>query len=332
MKEELCESCELSRVEVTEDMEAGPPYKLCKECHHRLMHRALRPLEYFNLTARHGHSFLLHDDFYDNNTGEAIQPEIGVENADDFPFPVLNELANDTERLIDFAIVQIIPDDIVFEHIKRHDKAVVLAVLNKRLQLNEALKYKLLEIAAYGLGNFAEDWVREIWKRRTNEDLSIYAEALANCLPFDEGFGHLTRELESEDNKQLGHKIGVLIYFERPETLDWIERMKDRILNVSGSWGNLTAASKFDWKRAQRWINEGRPLSLIALDALMYCTTIGDRQNQIPWFSNHPPKLIDADKPEIIASTVNDYMKIDSVPRVRTVGNRIIENLFGVEE
>ena len=161
MKEDTCESCEVNKVEITEDIEAGPSYKLCKSCHHRLRHLALRPLEYFNLTAKHGHSFLLHDDFYDNDTGEAGQPKISVVNANDFPFPVLDELINDIERLIDFAIVQFITDDIVFGHIKQHDKAKVLAVLNKRLQRNEALKYKLLEIAANGLGDYAESWVRD---------------------------------------------------------------------------------------------------------------------------------------------------------------------------
>ncbi|HYI77549.1 MAG TPA: hypothetical protein VEW65_07990 [Chryseolinea sp.] len=332
MKDDICESCETNRASITEEIEVGPPYKLCEDCHHRLVNLALRPLEYFNLTARHGHSYLLHDDFYDNGNGEATAPEIDVVNPEGFPFPTLEHVKHDTNRLIDFAIVQFITDDSVFDVIMTHDKTAVLHVLNKRLMDNEGLKYKLLEVAANGLGSFAESWVREIWKRRTTENLSIYAEALTKCLPFQEAFQELTTELEKEDNKQLGFKIEILIYFERQETLDWIEKIKDRIINVSDSWGNLTAASKFDWKRAQRWINEGRPLSLIALDALMYCTTIGERQNQILWFRKHPPKLVDAAKPEIIASVVNDYMKKDTVPRVKNVGNRIIKNLFEIVE
>ena len=332
MKENICESCETTKASITEEIEAGPPYKLCKDCHHRLINRALRPLEYFNLTAKHGHSYLLHDDFYDNKNGEATASEIDVVDAEEFPFPTLDEIKHDTSRLIDFAIVQFIMDDSVSDLIKTHDKTVVLDILKKRFIANEGLKYKLLEIAANGLGSFAESWVRDIWKNRRNEDLSIYAEALAKCLPFEEAFQALTNELEKEDNKQLGHKIGVLIHFGRPETLDWIEKVKGRIVNISDSWGNLTAASKFDWKRAQKWIHTGRPLSLIALDALMYCTTIGDRQNEIPWFRKHPPALIDADKPENIAAIVNDYMKKDSVPRAKSVGNRIIKNLFGIAE
>lgn len=330
MKEETCESCEINKVEVTEDIEAGPKYKLCKSCHHRLTNLALRPLEYFNLTAKHGHSFLLHDDFYDNDTGEAGQPKISVEHADDFPFPVLSELTNDIEKLIDFAIVQFITDDIVFGHIKQHDKAEVLTVLNKRLQRNEALKYKLLEIAANGLGDYAESWVRDNWRQRKKDELLIFAEAMTKCLPFSEAFRELTMEIEKADNKELSNKIGALIHFERAETLDWIESVKDRISNISEYWGTLTAASKLSWARTKKWIEAGRPLSLIALDGLNYCTTTGSRQNQSFWFQKHPPKLIDPDKPEVMAKVINDYLKVDSVPRVKNVVSRITDNLFEV--
>jgi hypothetical protein len=164
MKEETCESCEINKVEVTENIEAGTPYKLCKSCHERLRYLALRPLEYFNLTTKHGHSFLLHDDFYDNDTGEAEQPKINIENADQFPYPNLDETANDIEKLIDFAIVQFTTDGKTFSYIKKHPKAKVLECLNQRLIKNEAIIYKLLEIAANGLGNYAENWVRNNWK------------------------------------------------------------------------------------------------------------------------------------------------------------------------
>ena len=157
MEKETCESCDINQVEVTEDIEAGPVYQLCKDCRNRLINRGLRPLEYFNLTARHGHSYLLHDDFYDNDTGEACAPEIDVETPERFPFPTLNNVKDNIERLIDYAIVQIITDDIVFFHIRQHDKAKVLESLKHRLQKNDALNYKLLEIAANGLGDFAEN-------------------------------------------------------------------------------------------------------------------------------------------------------------------------------
>lgn len=332
MKADRCESCEINQVEIKEDIEAGPPYQLCKGCHHRLVNFGLRPLEYFNLTAKHGHSYLLHDDFYDGKTGEACASKIDVMNPENFPFPSLDEIKDNLERLIDFAIVQYFAEDVTFFYIQQHDKSKVLETIDQRLVKNKAIAYKLLEIAARGLGQFAEKWVRQRWNERGKEDVSIFAEALAKCLPFDEAFSELTREIEKEEDKKLAMKVMSLIHFEHPETLDWIEKMKSRITSVSDSWGNLTAASKLDWPRAKKWLEDGRPISLIALDALIYCTTTGPRLNQILWFREHPPKLISPDKLEVIAQTINDYVKKDSVPRVKNSANKIIDNLFKVAE
>jgi hypothetical protein len=169
-------------------------------------------------------------------------------------------------------------------------------------------------------------------ERNKNKDPIIFAEALTKCLPFEDAFTEITRQIELEENKNLPTKVMALVYFERPETLDWIEKIKSRITNVSESWGNLTAASKLDWSRAKNWLEVGRPLSLIALDALIYCTTTGPRLNQILWFREHPPKLINPNKLEVMADIINDYVKKDRVPRVKKSANRIIENLFKVVE
>ena len=328
-----CESCGLTRTLIIEDSGLGSPFKVCEECYRRLLNKALRPLEFFNLTAKHGDAYWLHDDFYDFETGEATAPEEDVVDSDKFPFPNLHEVKHNTDRLIDFAIVQFFIDDSVIGIIKSHDPSLVLEILKERLQKNEALNYKLFNIAANGLGSFAEIWIRENWKKRKkDEHLSIYAEAMIRCLPFKEAFEELTQEIELKEDKHINNEIGNLIYFERSETLDWIEKVKGRIFNVSDSWGTLAASSQFDWVRAEKWITEGRPLSLIAIDALMYCTTIGDRRNQIPWFQDHPPKLLNSEKPEIMASVLNEYLKKDNVPRVKNTVRRIINNLFHIVE
>src|SRR5215204_1738464 len=81
----ICESCRTRPVEIFELPEKGAQlYRLCTQCHHRLINYALRPLEFFNLAAIHGHSFHLHDDFYDDDTGEATQPEIEIEEPENF--------------------------------------------------------------------------------------------------------------------------------------------------------------------------------------------------------------------------------------------------------
>ena len=82
-----CESCNSKDVEIDEPAAHGnSPYHLCRDCHRRLLNRSLRPIEFFNLVAIHGHDALLHDDLYDD-TGKAEQPNETVINADKFPFP-----------------------------------------------------------------------------------------------------------------------------------------------------------------------------------------------------------------------------------------------------
>src|ERR1044071_3903018 len=99
-----CESCNCNEVETTVVYDAQlSPMLLCAACEYRLLNKALRPSEFFHLAAIHGHCYYLHDDFYDDSTGEATQPRIEVTEADKFPFPKLEDVKTDLPRLIDFA-------------------------------------------------------------------------------------------------------------------------------------------------------------------------------------------------------------------------------------
>ena len=138
----------------------------------------------------------------------------------------------------------------------------------------------------------------------------------------------VTKEVEQSPDNLLADNSSALLYFQSNKTLEWIEKVKGRINNVSSTWGTLSAASMFNWQKAEKWLNEGRPLSLIALDALVYCTTTGERLNQALWLREHPPTLLNAPKPEIIANTLTAYLEKDSVPRTKIAVGQIINNLF----
>ena len=75
-------------------------------------------------------------------------------------------------------------------------------------------------------------------------------------------------------------------------------------------------------------MTRNRPLSLIALDALNYCTTKGDRLNQSLWMRALNPKLLGSPNRELVIKTLNEYLEIDNVPRTRNIINRIIKNKF----
>jgi len=328
-----CESCNINDFEVEQLADEGQnPYYLCRLCLDRLINKALRPLEFFNLTAIHGHSFYLHDDFYDYETGEATQPDIEVLQPDKFPFPDFEQIKNNLDRLIDFVFVQYFTQDYVIKQLKQFDKKETLKNIDKKVKYSRAINYKAYEVIGKVIGKEAKDWLKNEWTNRKENELLIFAEAISKCFDFDEAFETLTSEIECESDKSLPENISALLYFQSDKTLDWIEKVIHRTSNISTNWGTLAATSQFTWVRADKWLNAGRPLSLIAIDALLFCTMTGDRQNQAFWLQQHTPKLTDNPRPEIIANKLKDYLSKDNVPRTKNAVNKIIDNIFQVTE
>lgn len=101
-----------------------------------------------------------------------------------------------------------------------------------------------------------------------------------------------------------------------------------RVVNISQTWGQLAASSHFTWERAEKWLEVGRPLSLIALDALIFCTTKNERLNQSLWMRELNPTLKDNIKIECIAEKISEYKQKDNVARVKFAVNKIIANLY----
>lgn len=328
-----CESCNIREIEAEAYAdEVQNPFRLCIPCRDRLINRALRPSEFFNLTAIHGHNYYLHDDFYDYDTGEATQPEIEVIDAGIFPFPDFEQIKNDLSSLIDFSFVQYFTEDFVINELQKFDKLEVLKRLKEKVSYNRAINYKAYEITGKVVGKLAEEWIKSEWSNRQENELQIFAEPLAKCLDFEEAFEILTKVLESGDDKFLSENVSALLYLQNEKTLDWIEKVCERIKNISSNWGQLAASSNFSWDRANKWLTIGRPLSLIALDSLIYCTTIGERLNQSIWLRELNPRLVDNPRPESIANGLRDYLTVDSVPRTKNAIEAIIENIFEIEK
>jgi hypothetical protein len=326
-----CECCKDRNIEIEEptDIPEGP-FRLCKPCHHRLINLALRPLEFFNLAAIHGADHFLHDDFYDDQTGEAMQPKVDVIEPGNFPFPDFETIKNDIDRLVDFAFVQLSTKEYVFDRLKQFNKKEIVATVDKKVKYNRGINYKAYEMVAEVVGVEAEHWVKNEWLNRRPHEFSYFAKALIKCLPFDEAFEALTNEIERMDDRSIPKNIFALRYLESDRTLDWIERIIPRIDNISESWGVLAATSKFSWVRADKWLGLGRPLSLIAIDALYLCTQPESSRHESSGVQKPQYKLTDAPLPEVIATRLNEYLLIDNVPRTKASINRIIENVFMV--
>lgn len=316
-----CQSCRRNEVAIV-DPQDNPqyPYRLCKQCHQRLTNRCLRPLEYFNLKAVHGEVYLLHYDFYDDD-GTADQPFYPVFQDQRLCFPKLSDFSSNVERILDLSFVKFFLDDEILEALSSFPKPEVLASLESRLRENEIHSIRIFEIVGKVLGSFAAEWVRNVaLSEFANDDEGILtcAQMLSNCLPKEEGFQMCLDVLDRiESPMQLGESMPCLIHFRNQRALDWVEKNINRIESLSSSWGRVAAASHPDWPRIVKWLDQGRPLSLVALDTLYNCSTESDTPNAAPWFRRNVVKLLQPDEPQRMTEKLIAYLSTDNVPRTR---------------
>lgn len=162
------------------------------------------------------------------------------------------------------------------------------------------------------------------------DDFLDRASVISETLDKDEAFKILTKEIDSCDDRLINEYITALNYIRHEKVLDWIEKNIQRTNNIGLNWGHLAASSQFNWTRADKWLTLGRPLSLVSLDALIFCTTVDERLNQSPWMRKIKPRLTDNPKPDIVASRLSDFLKTDNVHRTRVTVDKIVANLFDI--
>jgi hypothetical protein len=316
-----CQSCKKNLVEVIDSSDNESfPYELCLICQKRLEKYALRPLEYFNLAAIHGHKFLLHDDFYEDN-GEATQSEENVDEDNNLRFPYFNEVQIDLEKLLDWSIVKWWIDKQAICELRTFDKVEVLTSLQRRLNKDRTITARIYEITAEVLGKYAEKWILSEWENK-HDDIEIYAHCLSKCT--NNGFDLYVDELEKSTSfKDLNEKVIGLLYFQSNKSLQWIQQNSHKIENITSNWSMVAVASQFDWQTCKLWLEKGRILSLIALDTLIHCAVDKNTMNSSIWLRENPQKLHNPDSIEIMSKVVNDYVKIDNVPRTRRCNEHI---------
>jgi hypothetical protein len=319
---QLCQATRTSPATVTIPSKSPDgPYLLSAEAAERLKNLALRPLEWFNLAVVHGPlEFYLHDDFYDDD-GTAGQPQVPVSDADKFPAPNLSECASDLDHLINFALTRWFLKSDVVEALKRHDPQSLLQKIHERFgQIKDPwLKSRLLGVAGKALGNVAASWVRALAAQGTADSNIALMWAAAACLPPDEARAIAEDALASIPPERLAHECLVLAQFRSPEVLEWIERNVHE--PFTSRWGDLAAASPMTWDLVKKWLARGRPLSLIALDALAACN--GPRPNQSPLIRELKPRLRNPASIEEMDAYLQAHALIDPSPRVKKSVNFI---------
>jgi len=164
------------------------------------------------------------------------------------------------------------------------------------------------------------------------DDFVARSKSLAKSVDKDKAFTIIINEIENCEDSYLNEYITALNFIRNERVLDWIENNINRTKNIGTNWGHLAASSFLSWERANKWLTNGRPLSLVALDGLMFCTTVGERLNQSPWMRQIQPKLIDEPKPDTVAKKLQEYLLTDNVLRIKSTIQKIIENIFDARQ
>jgi hypothetical protein len=327
----ICEACRATSA--TREVEAGTaPFLVCKACCNRLEARALRPLEWFNLASLHGpYQFLLHDDFYDGAT--ACMPTIPVEAPERFPVPALDEMEGNADRLLDYAATRHFlweeTEPALVAALRRLEPATLFGRLQHRFATakDEHVEYICIVVCGHAVGSLAELWIEQRYADpMAPRFLGALAYAGSRCVAEARGFDLAARALASIATNLAQTAFGSLGWFRSPRSLDWIERAVQPPLVET--WGSLAAVSRPPWERLAAWLAGGRPLSLVALDALV---EIGKGralgfQGGSPMVRWLRPELVAPPSREVATSTLEAYVATDDSPRARRAVRAILRN------
>jgi hypothetical protein len=325
---DICRSCRQAPIEIVEVLDdPAEPYKVCISCYHKLMSHSLRPREWYHLSSIHGRlNGLLSEEYYNEIDGTALKPTEEVVDAELLSCPTLEEVASSAERLLAYILTRshiheeeqtaewFIHEDLV-SAMQRHSPDVLLSVFAERLSIirNVEITRTIFHLIGLTLGTRGAALVRDNWEKFAFTDaLSGIAFAASRCLPLEEAHEKVTDTLSRMDTINRSVAKHILRWFETQLNLDWIE--ENAHSPVDSSWGLLAASSRFDWERAKKWLSSGRPLSLVALDALDWCVCSGRKAPLV-----NPPS-----SKEFI-SILEDYLNKDNVRRVRERVYKLLE-------
>lgn len=318
----LCEACHASPATATDySDDESHPYQLCADCYHRLSKRTLRPLEWYRLALKHcPHNFQLHDDFY-NDDGTASQPKETVVDADLFPAPTLDQCGSSIDTLWDFTVTRYALREPLFEAWRKHPATSVLGRLSEIYEsaANCHVRSTVLELCQHCLKNDGANLVRQAWQGYPE---SMYFARLASvsaaCLPADEGFELCLKAFNAMPLKEQRPRMMYMQKFGSPKMLEWIEQHIQS--PITDDWGRLAAASQIGWPRLQKWLETGRPLSLVALDVLLSIFYIDEKG----CIKGYRP-IEGLPQPEEFAKVLRAYESTDQVPRVANSIHNILE-------
>jgi len=268
-----------------------------------------------------------YDSLYDEEYEEIRTLDGNIVSTETLRNTDFESIKNDLPLLIGLAFVKYEPDIEVIKHLQSFDKLEVFHRIIEMVHLYPVLAYRVYNILGEVVGHVAAKWLKTQWAKSEERDLRFFAEPFIQCLGVDAAFEIITKEIEQTDIGNIGSEMAELLLFKDDRVLDWIESVRNRITTIKIQWGHLAAGSNFSWQRAEKWLSCGRPLSLIALDALMHCTTIHRRTDKYYYIQQGKYALTDHPSYEVVANRLQEYLLHDNVARTSYIVKSILENL-----
>jgi hypothetical protein len=328
MSPAVCQACRAEPAAAIVENGSAPPFLVCRDCKDRVLTRALRPREWYNLAVAHGPlCYHLHDDFYDEH-GTALQPAAPPIEPGAHPAPRLEQVSDSLDALLEFCATRFTLTARHYLALAQFPRDQLAAALEWRLRDGPAphLQFMCFNVAANVLRQGAAALFRRHFAAWRPEAPRMWAAAAIKCLPRDEVEALVWDLLAAGgDPRYLQEVTAALAYCRTPAALDWIESAIGHPPSVLQFWGDLAAKSGLSWPRAQRWLKQGRPMSLVALDAFAAIA----RLRATPCEFNDASLADVADRAAVIAALQN-YATRDSVPRVTKAVARIIENIDSI--
>ena len=257
--------------------------------------------------------------------GRAYDPEKFDYSTDGMLAPALGQAARSIDTLFDYCVTRGRRVDAAEQRaFDRFDHDEILAHLRRRIAYGRPqIAITCFDICASVLGAAAGRFILAQDHHMLRGDVFCdWIRAVAGCLPIQEGFPLACEALSYRLAPHEAWQVRSLVWFQSRRALDWIEANAPE-KGITDQWGIVASVSELTWKDAEDWLSRGRPLRLIALDALTFCID----QRHVGEFKYVWPTLHDRPDDETIKRTMRTTAKTDDAPRVVASCEFISKNL-----
>jgi len=320
----ICKSCSTAKT-TSRDNEAS--VELCTGCCYLLGNLALRPDMWQRLARLIGpNHYILHDDFYDDD-GFPCASEIEFDQTEYHQYRFhRGEPYESAEKYLDDLLTRYLlfeediklPDSINIADIER---ALVTEIDSTDI---EEFRYKCYQVlGALPKSSSIATFLTNRWRRDKYEYWGAIARCVIKNIDPEASRSMLMEALRYEKWDYPKDSLHVLSDYADDLAIDMLtDIVKERKIPLMYDLGAIVRSCNPSFERLRRMIRQGRPESLMAIDALW----IEDSPQYTRYFKYRLLRTIEVDKAEL-KHELEQYRLADSAPRVLTAINSVFKRV-----